>query len=96
MSGFAPIAGKLFASFRHALKPTIHTVALVVVSFNVTYGFISGVRADTAGYDPQIFATGLSGLFAAACGVLAFLVYVNHQLRLRIRRLEERVDVRSG
>jgi hypothetical protein len=87
---FATIARKLLASFRRALGPAIRSLVLVLVSFNIAFGFISGVRAEAAGYDPQIFATGLSGLFAAACGALAFLVYVNQQLRRQIRRLENR------
>jgi hypothetical protein len=85
---FVVIVRRVFASFRRACGPAIRSLALVLVSFNVTFGFISGLQAETAGYDPHIFATGLSGLFAAACGALAFLVYVNHQLRGQIRLLE--------
>ena len=86
------VARKLSAGFRGALGPTIRCLAIVLVSFNVAFGFISGVRAEVTGYDPQIFATGLSGLFAAACGALAFLVYVNRNLRRQIRQLEQCTD----
>jgi hypothetical protein len=88
MWGFT-VARKLSVGFRRALGPTIRCLAIVLVSFNVAFGFISGLRAEATGYDPQIFATGLSGLFAAACGALAFLVYVNRQLRKQIRQLEK-------
>jgi hypothetical protein len=88
MWAFAVIVRKLFAGFRRAFGPAIRSLVLVLVSFNITFGFISGLQAETTAYDPHLFATGLSGLFAAACGALAFLVYVNHQLRGQIRRLE--------
>ena len=90
MAGLA-VAQKLSVDFRRMLGPTIRSAAIVLVSANVAFGFISGVRAEVTGYDPQIFATGLSGLFAAACGALAFLVYVNRGLRKQIRELEQRV-----
>jgi hypothetical protein len=94
MGGIA-VDQKLSVDFRRVLGPTIRSAAIVLVSANVAFGFISGVRAEVTGYDPQLFATGLSGLFAAACGALAFLVYVNRGLRKQIRELEKAVASRA-
>src|SRR2546423_3520005 len=93
MWAYAKAAGKKFSSFhRRRLGPAIRCIALMTVAASMTTGFVTGVRADVAGYNPQLFASGLSGLFAAACGMLCLLLYRNRYLRGEIRRLEEQVE----
>ena len=55
-------------------------------AFGGGYGFIAGVQSDTAGYDPQEFALGVSFLFAVACVALATL-----SVRLRLMRRKLRM-----
>ena len=55
-------------------------------AFGGGYGFIAGVQSDTAGYDPQEFALGVSFLFAIACVALATL-----SVRLRLMRRKLRM-----
>ena len=55
-------------------------------AFGGGYGFIAGVLSDTAGYDPQEFALGVSFLFAVACVALATL-----SVRLRLMRRKLRM-----
>ena len=91
MRVFAKIR-KGFAKVRRLLGPALRCLALVWVSFSVTSGFITGVQAQTAGYNPHLFASGIGTLFAAACAGLALLVYRNRYLRQEMRLLEERVE----
>ena len=55
-------------------------------AFGGGYGFIAGAQSDTAGYDPQEFALGVSFLFAVACVALATL-----SVRLRLMRRKLRM-----
>jgi PAS domain S-box-containing protein len=91
MRAFAKIENG-FANLRRALAPALRCLALVWVSFAVTSGFVTGVQAQTAGYDPHLFASGIGTLFAAACAGLALLLYRNRYLRREMRLLEERVE----
>ncbi len=43
-------------------------------------------------YDPFAFAVGVSGLFAAACGVIALLIVANRRLRAALLRSEARCE----
>ena len=84
--------GKPLATVRRMLRPVVRAVALMWVSFVVTSGFVTGVQAQAADYNPHLFASGIGTLFAAACAAMALLIYRNRYLRAELRRLEERVE----
>jgi PAS domain S-box-containing protein len=77
---------------RRTAATIMRCAALAWVSFVVTSGFVTGVQAQAADYNPHIFASGISTLFAAACAALALVLYRNRYLRDEIRSLEERVE----
>jgi PAS domain S-box-containing protein len=52
--------------------------------------FIALFRASATIYDPSLFAIGVGGLFAAACGVLLILISSNQELRRNLAASEER------
>jgi PAS domain S-box-containing protein len=92
MRALAVVLGKFFAAMRRLLRPVFRGIALAWVSFVVTCGFVTGVQAQAADYNPHLFASGIGTLFAAACAALALLLYRNRYLRREMRRLEERVE----
>jgi len=55
-------------------------------------GFLTGVRMQSASYDPYAYATGAGALFAAACTVIAFLLMRRRVMKERIRLLAARVE----
>jgi PAS domain S-box-containing protein len=55
-------------------------------------GFLSGIEAQRATYDPYAFATGVGALFAAACAVIAFLLVRRRINADKMRALEARVE----
>ena len=55
-------------------------------------GFLSGVQAQRATYDPYAYATGVGALFAAACAFIAFLLVRRRIAADRLRILEARVE----
>jgi signal transduction histidine kinase/CheY-like chemotaxis protein len=57
-------------------------------AFGGAYGFISGSRSETSGYDPQAFAVGASFLFALACLALATLSMRMRWLKKRMLKIE--------
>jgi PAS domain S-box-containing protein len=85
-------ARNAFAKVRRVGGPVLRCFGLIWLSFSVTSGFVTGVQAQTAGYNPHLFASGIGTLFAAACAGLALLVYRNRSLCRQMRLLEERVE----
>jgi signal transduction histidine kinase/CheY-like chemotaxis protein len=57
-------------------------------AFGGAYGFISGSRSESSGYDPQAFAIGASFLFALACLALATLSMRMRWLKKKMRKIE--------
>jgi PAS domain S-box-containing protein len=55
-------------------------------------GFFAGVQATRATYDPHAYATGAGALFAAACAVIAFLLFRRRIAAIKLRALEVRID----
>lgn len=55
-------------------------------------GFMAGVRAQSATYDPYAYASGVGALFAAACAVIAFLLFRRRVLKAKLAALEARID----
>jgi PAS domain S-box-containing protein len=88
----AILAGKPYGKLRRIVGTATRCLALVWVSFVVTSGFVTGVQAQAADYNPHLFASGIGTLFAVACAGLALVLYRNRYLRQEIRRLEERVE----
>src|SRR5687767_8836513 len=88
----AILAGKPYGKLRRIVGTATRFFALVWVSFIVTSGFVTGVQAQAADYNPHLFASGIGTLFAVACAGLALVLYRNRYLRQEIRRLEERVE----
>jgi len=55
-------------------------------------GFLTGVRLQSANYDPYAYATGVGALFAAACAVIAFMLMRQRNHKDRVRALEMRIE----
>ncbi len=65
---------------RHPWIPAlVRSFTIFSATFGGVYGFIIGSRSDA--YDPEMFAIGLSGLFALACVALAALSFRIRMLR---------------
>lgn len=75
-----------FARRYPALNGAIRSLLIFSAAFGGAYGFISGSRSETSGYDPNAFAIGASFLFALACVGLATL---SMRLRFMSRRLHK-------
>jgi signal transduction histidine kinase/CheY-like chemotaxis protein len=58
----------------------------------VWLGFMAGIRLRSEAYNPHAYAIGASALFAAACSVIAFLLFRRRVARARTRELETRVE----
>jgi len=62
----------------------IRSFMIFSATFGGAYGFVSGSRSETSGYDPNAFAIGVSFLFALAClGLAILLVMIAHLLQAR-------------
>ncbi len=66
----------------------VRSVMIFSAAFGGAYGFVSGSRSETSGYDPQAFALGASFLFALACLALATLSMRMRWLRKKMRKIE--------
>ena len=55
-------------------------------------GFLTGVRMQSASYDPYAYASGAGALFAAACAVIAFLLMRRRAMKGKRRTLEARIE----
>jgi PAS domain S-box-containing protein len=64
----------------------VRSFLIFSAAFGGAYGFIAGSRAESSGYDPHVFAIGISFLFAIACLGLATL---SVRLRLMRRKLRK-------
>ncbi|PDT78570.1 PAS domain-containing hybrid sensor histidine kinase/response regulator [Bradyrhizobium sp. C9] len=70
---------------RHSWVATIvRSFTIFSVAFGGAFGFISGALSQQSGYDPNVFAIGVSFLFALAC---LWIVTLGIRLRLMRRRL---------
>lgn len=74
----------------------IRSFMIFSATFGGAYGFVSGSRSDTSGYDPHTFAIGASFLFALACLGLATLSmrlrFVGKRLRTLAAHNEALID----
>lgn len=65
-------------------------ITLSVISGGL--GFLAGIRLSSPDYDPHSYAIGTGALFAAACAVIAFLLYRRRIAKNRRRDLEIRIE----
>lgn len=65
----------------------IRYLFVFMATFGAAYGFVRGSVSETAGYDPQAFALGISFLFALACLGLAILSMRIRWLKKNMRKL---------
>ena len=70
----------------------VRSVMIFSAVFGGAYGFISGSRSETSGYDPNAFAIGASFLFALACVALAGLSMKMRFMARRMRKLAAHND----
>src|SRR5579872_3951619 len=68
------------------------TVVSTIAVISIALGFLSGVRSNSAHYDPYSYASGVGALFAAACAIIAYMLYRRRARLEKIRALEARVD----
>jgi signal transduction histidine kinase/CheY-like chemotaxis protein len=55
-------------------------------------GFLTGVRIGSRDYDPNAYAIGAGALCAAACTVIAYMLYRRRIAHAKLGRLEARVE----
>ncbi|MBR0968448.1 response regulator [Bradyrhizobium diazoefficiens] len=74
----------------------IRSFMIFSATFGGAYGFVTGSRSETSGYDPNAFAIGASFLFALACLGLATLSmrlrFVNRRMRKLAAHNETLID----
>src|SRR3954471_3246915 len=66
---------------------TVRSLMIFSAAYGGAYGFISGSRAESSGYDAHAFAIGASFLFAIACVALATLSIRLRLMRRKMRKL---------
>jgi signal transduction histidine kinase/DNA-binding response OmpR family regulator len=55
-------------------------------------GFLTGIRMGSRDYNPHTYAIGAGALFAAACAVIAFMLYRRRVVLSRLNQLETKVE----
>lgn len=70
------------------ISSIFRSLTIFSAAFGGAYGFISGSRSESSGYDPQAFAIGASFLFALACLALATLSMRMRWLKKKMRKIE--------
>ena len=68
------------------------TVVTTLSIVSAWLGFLTGVRMQSASYDPYAYASGAGALFAAACAVIAFLLMRRRAMKEKLRALETRIE----
>jgi signal transduction histidine kinase/DNA-binding response OmpR family regulator len=77
-----------FARRHPRISFTFRSLTIFSAAFGGAYGFISGSRSESSGYDPQAFAIGASFLFALACLALATLSMRMRWLKKKMHKIE--------
>ena len=77
---------------RRLFSLAVRTVAVTMMAFGVTFGFLSVATSPGSHYDPNTFAIGVAALFGAACGGLGLMLSRIRQMKGELRRLEGRLD----
>jgi PAS domain S-box-containing protein len=76
-----------FARHHPWLAFALRAFMIFSAAFGGAYGFISGSRSESSGYEPHLFALGTSLLFALACVALAAQSMRLRWVRARLRKL---------
>src|SRR5882757_164218 len=66
---------------------TVRSFMIFSAAYGGAYGFISGSRSESSGYDAHAFAIGASFLFALACVALATLSIRMRLMRRKMRKI---------
>src|ERR1700737_4545170 len=69
------------------LSFAVRSFMIFSATFGGAYGFISGSRSESSGYEPHLFAIGASMLFALSCVALAALSMRLRWMRAKMRRI---------
>jgi PAS domain S-box-containing protein len=89
---------KTVAAIRASSRNTASLVLFgraVVITLSIVsawLGFLAGVRFQSGSYDPHSYAIGAGALFAGACAVIAFMLMRRRAAKIKIRRLEARIE----
>src|SRR6266478_5238969 len=65
----------------------VRSFMIFSAAFGGAYGFIAGSRSESSGYEPHVFAIGVSFLFAVACLALAILSVRLRRMRRKLRKI---------
>ncbi len=65
----------------------VRSFMIFSAAFGGAYGFIAGSRSESSGYEPHVFAIGVSFLFAVACLALAILSFRLRRMRKKLRKI---------
>src|SRR6266481_4777014 len=65
----------------------VRSFMIFSAAFGGAYGFIAGSRSESSGYEPHVFAIGVSFLFAVACLALATLSFRLRRMRKKLRKI---------
>src|SRR5262245_25339333 len=77
---------------RGARTLVLRTLLVAMAAFAVPIGFLAGIRASAADYDPHLFAIGISTLFGAACGAIVFLTSRHRLMKAELREANDRIE----
>src|SRR3569623_347494 len=89
MSGTKRLKARLrrFSRRHRRIASIVRSTLIFLATFSAGYGFLRGSLSQTAGYDPQAFAVGVSFLFALACLALATLSMRMRWLKKSMRKV---------
>jgi len=79
-------------SLRAGSMRILRALALLVIGAGIGFGLMAEVKPGRGTYNPDLFAIGVSGLFALACTFIAYLFFRNRILKSALRMLEQRVE----
>src|SRR5262245_9500971 len=80
---------------RGARMLILRTFIVATTAFAVPFGFLAGIRASAQDYNPHFFAIGISALFGAACGFIAFLTARHRTMRAELREAADKIEALS-
>ena len=82
-------------SFRRFLPRLLRSLLLIMGGFWAGMGLLASAMSGRSGYDPIMFAIGVSALLAFACVFIAYLMYRNRILHRLARRQAVRCEALS-
>jgi PAS domain S-box-containing protein len=70
----------------------VRAVLVLSMAIGITFGVIAALQSPAVAYDPRAFASGLAGLFGAACGALALLYARGRKLKQDLARAQQSAE----